>query len=133
LAANLLRFAIRDQRIRDFAKRALDSLLIIDQQKIALRLSEPDVVLNAPTRKDRLRDLSGKRPNTSAAVEETRQLTAFITKERSREMRGKYSFFATSIRKLAAIKCSPRIEYQGDARSDRTASRPELRVESYSP
>src|SRR5215208_6109543 len=68
--------------MRDLAKRTLNRLLIIDEQKIALRLRETHVRLQTSTGEDRLPYLTGKRPNVSAAAEEAGELSTFVTEKR---------------------------------------------------
>ena len=79
LDSELAVLAIRDQRVRNVAKRTLNCLLICEHHLLALRFRKPDSGLQPPSLKDGLRKGSRKVPEPCRSSEEVGQRRAFIS------------------------------------------------------
>src|SRR5882672_2246913 len=76
LSANFSYSAILDQRVRDVAKRRLNSLLILRERVLALGLFKIDIRLQSTGGKDRLRNLGNEAPSFTRTAKEIRQRIA---------------------------------------------------------
>src|SRR5919107_2468483 len=88
LRANLPRLAAGDERVRHLAEGVLDSPLVVDEQKLPLRLREAHLGLDAAAREDGLRPLREESPDGPRRAEDAHERSALETEEaRERDAR----------------------------------------------